>query len=192
MKQFIILFLLPVTVYSQDISGLWSGYLYNDTTRKYLPYELTISENKDKSTGYSHVIILIDSIENVAVKTVQIRKRNGKIFVEDEAFIYNNFIQSPPKGVRVFSNMIYRDKDGVLSGEWKTNSTKQYSSVTGSIRLQKKEYLTHSKLIAKLDEFGLSNTLSFLIVKEEKEILAIVPDPVQEKNLNLFRPEEKK
>ena len=64
MKLFIILFLLPIQMCAQDITGLWSGHLYNDTTRKYLPYELVISEDKDKSNGFSHAIILIDTIEN--------------------------------------------------------------------------------------------------------------------------------
>ncbi len=179
MKLLIISLLLPLQMCAQNITGLWSGYLYNDTTRKYLPYELAISEDKDKSIGYSHAIILIDSFENISVKTVQIKKRNSKIFVEDEAFIYNNFIEPPPKGVRVFINMIYSDENSavVLSGEWNTNRTKEYSSATGSIRLQKQKDFTHSKLIVKLHELDLSNTLSFLPVKKEKEILAIISDP---------------
>ncbi len=184
MKILIIFFLLPLQMFAQDISGLWSGYLYNDTTKKYLPYELTVSEDKDKSNGYSHVIILIDSIENIAVKTVQIKKRNGKILVEDEAFIYNNFIE-PPKGVRVFIYMTYSDENSavILRGNWNTNRTKEYSPATGSIRLKKQTDLTHSKLIAKLHELDLSNTLSFLPVKNEKEILAIASDPDQEKKI---------
>ncbi len=154
MKQFLLLFLLPFQMCAQNITGLWSGYLFNDTTRKYLPYELTISENKDKSNGYSHAIILIDSIENVAIKTVQIKKRNGEIMVEDVAFIYNNFFEPPPKGVRVFINMSYSDEDSaeVLSGVWNTNATKQYSALTGSIRLQKQKDFTRSRLIARLHE----------------------------------------
>ena len=183
MKLFIILFILPIQICAQDITGLWSGHLYNDTTRKYLPYELVISEDKDKLNGFSHAIILIDTIENIAVKTVQIKKRNGKILVEDEAFIYNNFTISPPKGVRVFSNMIYRDVDSaeVLTGEWNTNPTNEYSALTGSIRLQKQKDFNYSKLIAKLHELDLSNSLSFLPVKKEKEVLAIASDPDQVK-----------
>ncbi len=185
MKQFIILLLLPFQIFAQDITGLWSGYLYNDTTRKYLPYELTIIENKDKSNGYSHAIILIDSIENIALKTVQIKKRNGKIMVEDEAFIYNNFIEPPPKGVRVFSNMVYSDEDSaeILKGEWNTNRTKEYNALTGSVRLQKQNDLTRSRLIARLQELNLSNTLSFLPAKKEKEVLASVSDPDEAKIL---------
>jgi hypothetical protein len=185
MKQFIILLLLPFQICAQDITGLWSGYLYNDTTRKYLPYELTIIENKDKSNGYSHAIILIDSIENIALKTVQIKKRNGKIMVEDEAFIYNNFIEPPPKGVIVFSNMVYSDEDSaeILKGEWNTNRTKEYNALTGSVRLQKQNDLTRSRLIARLQELNLSNTLSFLPAKKEKEVLATVSDPDEAKIL---------
>src|SRR5688572_33013695 len=98
--KLIILFLLPVQMCAQNITGLWTGHLYNDTTRKYLPYELVINEDKVKSGGYSHAIILIDTVENIAVKTVQIKKKNGKILVEDEAFIYNNFAELAPKGVK--------------------------------------------------------------------------------------------
>jgi hypothetical protein len=57
----LIIFLLPVQLFAQqatlantDITGLWKGTLYNDTTQQYNQYEVAISKEKGKLTGFSH------------------------------------------------------------------------------------------------------------------------------------------
>src|SRR5674476_1276660 len=84
MKFLFIIFLLPLQLFAQDISGVWVGTLYNDTTKQYIPYELAINEYNGKLSGYSHTIFIIDSIKNIGVKTVKIRKKKDEFFVEDE------------------------------------------------------------------------------------------------------------
>ena len=64
-KYFLFLFMLPLNLLSQDITGVWTGDLYNDTTQKFIRYELAISEENGKLSGYSHTIFVIDSIQNI-------------------------------------------------------------------------------------------------------------------------------
>lgn len=164
MKYLFALLLLPLQVFCQDITGLWKGYLYNDTTKQYLPYELAITNNKQKLSGYSHVTILIDSFKNIALKTMKIRQEPDHVFAEDQAMIYNNFSETPPKGVKVSISMIYTETDTakVLSGVWATNKTKDYRSLTGTIKLFIQRSLDTSKVIAKVKELKLEKNLSFL------------------------------
>lgn len=181
MKHLIVLLLLPLQMFCQDITGLWKGFLYNDTTKEYLPYELAISNNKQKLIGYSHVTIVVDSFKNIALKTMKIRQEPDHVFAEDQAIIYNNFSDPPPKGVKVSISMTYKETDTlkILSGVWGTNKTKDYQALTGTIHLTRQKYLDTSKVIAKVKELNLEKTLSFLpenqpevaIAKPTKDLL---------------------
>ena len=81
-KLSILLFLLPLQVLGQsvpveepDITGVWKGELYNDTTQKYLPYEIAISEEKGKLTGYTYTLFDIDGKQELGVKKVKIKRK---------------------------------------------------------------------------------------------------------------------
>ena len=80
MKLLIIFFLLPLQIYAQDITGLWTGFIH--TTDKDLPYELAISENNGKLSGYSHTTFILNGVEEVGVKAVTIKNKKGTILVE--------------------------------------------------------------------------------------------------------------
>lgn len=75
MKTLFILLLLPLQLISQDLSGIWTGLIH--TKGNDLLYELVISENKEKSRGYSLTIFTVDGIENVGVKSVILKKKRG-------------------------------------------------------------------------------------------------------------------
>ncbi len=164
MKFLFIIFLLPLQLFAQDITGIWAGTLYNDTTKQYIKYELAISEYKGKLSGYSHTIFVIDSIENVGVKSVKIKQQGEKFIVEDEKFVYNNYTEPPAKGVKQLSKLLLSENDStmILSGFWNTNRTKEYSELTGKIFLQKKKNIKESLIIAKLEKLGLTRSLSFI------------------------------
>jgi hypothetical protein len=185
MKAILILFLLPLKLFAQDITGMWTGTLYNDTTQKYVPYEIAISEDKGRLSGYSHTYWKpdnIDNVVNIGVKAIKIKRKKDKLYVEDEKWLYNNYPEPPPKGVRLFSLLSIGTGDSgmILSGPFNTNSTKEYASATGTIRLQKKNNYAQSKLIPKLEELNLSNTLSFIPPKlNDKDVLAVVNPPVE-------------
>src|SRR5688500_20140313 len=84
-----ILSLLPFQVWAQqgssgeqDLTGMWRGTLYNDTTQKLLTYELAISEEKGKLTGYSYTIFDIDGKKEVGVKKIKIKRKNDELVIE--------------------------------------------------------------------------------------------------------------
>ena len=77
--------LLPLASFAQektslediDITGLWKGTLYNDTTKKNYRYEIGISEEKGKLTGFSHTWFLFDDKQYYGVKKVKVKKFGG-------------------------------------------------------------------------------------------------------------------
>ena len=196
MKFLFLIFLFPLQLFAQDISGVWIGNLYNDTTKQYIQYELAINDFNGKLGGYSYTIFIIDSIKNVGVKSVKIKKQNAQFLVEDEKLIFNNYPEPPAKGVKTFSNLSFYETDStqVLSGSWNTNRTREYNSLTGTIFLEKKKKIKETLIVPKLDEMGLLSKLSFIpsgfvsskIEKEknlEKTSVAVNEKPFEEKKI---------
>src|SRR5689334_2839775 len=82
------LFMLPLFMFSQDITGLWKGTMYNDSTKKSLPYELLISKEKGKYTGLSYSWFLINGEEYYGVKKVKVSvAKDGKIVIKDASLL---------------------------------------------------------------------------------------------------------
>ena len=173
----ILIAFLPVKLIAQaatsadmDLTGLWKGTLYNDSTQKYYRYEIGISQEKGKLSGFSHTFFLVDDKEFYGVKKVKVRKMDGKIIVEDAGLIANNYPEAPAKGVRQLNVLTLEIKDSImmLTGPFSTNRTKQYASLTGTISLQRKNDFWQSALVPHLQELKLSNNLSF--VKKENDL----------------------
>lgn len=197
--KFLIIFLtalLPVKLLAQttslkdvDITGLWKGTLYNDSTQKYYRYEIGISEEKGKLSGFSHTFFLVEDKEFYGVKKVKIKRTDGKIIIEDAGLLANNYPEAPAKGVRQLNVLTLEIKDSImtLTGPFSTNRTKQFSSLTGMISLQRKNDFWQSALVPHLQELGLSNDLSFVKkendkIKEEKDKINAAKDIAVEKN----------
>ena len=180
MKFLFILFLLPIQLPAQDIIGLWTGIMFNDTTNQSIKYELAISEYEGKLSGYSHTTFLIDSIENIGIKAVKI-KMEGEIYqVEDDKLIYNNYSAPPAKGVKMSSLLTLIQKNDstlVLRGQWSTNQTRTYKGLTGNIYLEKKKKITEDDLIPKLEKLGLARSLSFMEKREPTNVAKIADKP---------------
>ena len=186
-RQRIVFFLMTLLingrVSAQDITGLWRGTLYNDTTQLYLPYEIAISETgKGKLTGYSHTWFIVNDEKFYGVKKVRIRKvKDGKIIIEDEELIANNYPVEPPKGVHQISALTL-DISGAtmtLSGLFTTTRTREYHPLTGTVHVEHKNEYGQSAIIPHLQELGLGDQLTFLgtslsplasIVIEEKPV----------------------
>ncbi|RYF86928.1 MAG: hypothetical protein EOO03_11205, partial [Chitinophagaceae bacterium] len=164
---------LPGLVAAQDITGLWKGTLYNDTTQQYHKYEIGISKENGKYSGFSHTWFIINDQQYFGVKKVKVRiAGDGKILVEDDGLITNNYPIPPHKNVRQL-NVLSLDAAAEtmrLTGPFSTNRTKEYHPLTGYIDLQRKNEFWQSALIPHLQELGRANELSF--VREESESLA--------------------
>ena len=180
MKFLFLIFLLPLKLLAQDITGVWTGTLYNDTTKQYLRYELAISEYNGKLSGYSHTIFVIDSVENIGVKSIKIKKSGDDYLVEDDKLIYNNYTEPPAKGVKTYSELVLSETDSsmILSGPWKTNITKVYRSITGNILLKKKKKIEETLIIPKLENLGVAKSLSFMTYNNYPNDVATTNKPV--------------
>jgi hypothetical protein len=164
--------LFAQSVEDRDITGLWKGTLYNDTTQQYYRYEIAISEEKGKLTGYSHTWFILDDKQYYGVKKVKIRRTDGKILVEDAGLIANNYPVQPAKNVRQLNVLTLQIMDSVmlLTGPFSTNRTKDYRSLTGSINVQRRNDFRQSALVPHLQELDLAKQLSF--VQEEEKAIA--------------------
>jgi hypothetical protein len=166
---FTILNLLPICLLGQSLSGVWTGYI--KTPGSQLPYELTISENNEKTTGYSLIIYDKEGFENIGIKTAKITVGKKEIRVEDGELIYENFntvaIRTKLYG---FLKMEKKDTLWTLSGIFKTRSidfrdTRNYN---GEVYLKKTSKEIPSKIITSLDELNLLHNLAFTRTRERK------------------------
>lgn len=175
-----------------DITGLWKGTMYNDSTQRFLKYEIAISQNeKGKLSGFTHTFFILDDKEYHGVKKVRVKKQEGKIIVEDLELIVHNYPIPPAKNIRQLDVLTLDIHDNVmiLSGPFSTNRTKQYAPLTGTINVQRKNDFKQSALIPHLEELGLAKELSFAeqIKKSETKTEAI-PAPVTEQPVVKINP----
>ncbi|MBC7890175.1 MAG: hypothetical protein H7Z13_20050 [Ferruginibacter sp.] len=157
-------FAQPARPVQQDITGLWKGSLYNDTTKKILPYQIAISEEKGKLTGYSYTLFDIDGKQELGVKRIKIKRKDDLVIIEDITLISNNYSAPAPRKVRQLSvvNLLMTDTAMLLTGNWSTNQTKEYSPLTGSLQLQRAIDYRPLVLFKKLVELKLDKDLSFV------------------------------
>lgn len=171
----LLLIIVPASSLAQqaDITGLWKGTMYNDTTQKYYRYEVGISKEKKGYSGFSHTWFIIGDTQYFGVKKVKIEiSKDGKILIEDNGLIAHNYPIPPNKGVRQLNVLTLdnSEKTMVLSGPFSTNRTKEYHSLTGAIYLERKNDYWQSSLVPHLQELGKEEELSF--VKDDKDALA--------------------
>lgn len=186
-----------VAVDAYDITGLWKGTIYNDTTKKELSYEIAISEHKGKLSGYSYTFYIIDDQNYYGVKKAKMKKQDGKLIVESVAFIATNF-PNPPKNIKRIEALTLDVQDSImtLSGPFTTVPTKDYRALTGSIKLKRRNDFYQSALVPHLEELGLSKELSFVqpAITGEQEVIVKTasPEPVKEKPVKEKRIKEEK
>lgn len=209
MKKWLFLFL--ITCYTTgansqstadvDLTGLWKGTLFNDTTGLFYKYEIGISLEKNKYTGFSHTYFIRDDNEYYGVKKLAIHFDDQKrLIVEDNGLIANNYPETPAKGVKqtnVLTLVIY-DSLMILEGPYSTNNTKNYHAITGKIRLERKDDFWKSALMPHLQELGQAEKLSFVrneasrinTLKTEKENrISIRRKNTDINSLNLISPD---
>jgi len=190
MKTIFVLFLLPLQLFSQDLSGIWVGTI--STSQTQMPLELAI--NKDM-TGYSMITFMYKGAEKIAVKKITLNQKDSVYTISDDKLVYNNFT-TRSRSIKTFCELSIKMVDTimVLSGPFHTRTRDlregDQDLSTGTITLQKQHRQAQTKLISKLDSLKLSNTLAFSnpeqIIKEppvvavsEKEAPAAASTPVQ-------------
>lgn len=148
-----------------DITGLWKGTLYNDTNKLTYRYEIAISEDKKgKLTGFSHTWFILDDQQFYGVKKLKIKRDGNKVITEDAGLVAHNYPVAPAKGVRQLNVLTLEltDKKMILSGPFATNQTREYSPLTGTIMVERRNDYRQSSLVPHLQELGLEKSLSFV------------------------------
>lgn len=141
---------LPFSAFCQDITGLWKGTLYNDSTKQYLQYEVVITKDNGKYSGYSLTWFVINDQKYYGIKKLKIRQaKDEKFIIEDKELVANDYPIAPPKNIRQMNVLDLDEKNGteVLNGIFVTNMTREYSQLTGKINIKKVSMLTQSDLL---------------------------------------------
>ena len=157
---FVLLVLTSLNTHAQNISGLYSGTLYNDTTKQTQTYELALSEYRGKITGYAYATFIVNDTFYYSIRRVKATKKESELLVEDEDMLANNFPVRPDKGVRRITQIpLDHLKDGdtltTFSGIWKTTRTKAFYSLPGTMAMKRDNDSAHSSLIAHLTELNV-------------------------------------
>jgi len=151
--------LLSLKGQSQVVSGLYSGTLFNDTTKMLQKYEVALSEYRGKITGYSYTTFVVNDTFYYGIRSVSAIKQDGNLIIKDEKLLVNNFPEAPAKNVYRISviplNQVNADTVTSLKGRWETNRTKKYYSVPGSLDLSRDSDSSQSALIGHLRELKI-------------------------------------
>ena len=130
----------PVFALCQDITGLWKGTMYNDSTHQSLEYEIMISKQKGKLIGYSHTSYLVGSTKYYGVKKINVRvAKDGKIVMQDAKWLENNYPGEQSKNV-IQLNVLDLAKSGeesYMDGLFVTNQSKAYNALTGRMSIKR-------------------------------------------------------
>ena len=166
----VLLMLLPAYLFAQqtttkqpNITGLWTGTIYNDSAQQNYKYEVAISEKNGKFSGYSHTWFVIEGKEYFAVKKVSVNvAKDGKVVVVDDGLIVHNLPELPVKYSKQLNVLDLNAGTPKISleGVFVTNRTKQYKSLTGTVKLKFNSNLWQSALIPNLKKLNINNELT--------------------------------
>ncbi len=172
----IFLLFIPFIFFGQSLTGLWTGTLSNDssTVRKDQLFEIALTEYKGKVYGYSRSEFIVNDTLYYIVKRVKGTINGDVCEVTDDDIIAYNFRGKLDKGIKVTSTFRRNQDDGnwYLAGNWKTNATKRFYSVTGKVDLGQEKDLAASKLFPHLEELKLAKDIAFY--NERNESLPVV------------------
>jgi hypothetical protein len=160
MKNLVLLTLILISfnAQAQYLSGIYSGKLVNDSTKKEQNYELALSEYRGKITGYAYTTFVVNDTFYYSIKRIKATRVNGALVVEDVKMLANNFPESPAKRVKQTNTIPLNESQDTLvslNGKWQTNQTKEYYSLYGAVDMQKNSDSSRSTLLAHLEELQL-------------------------------------
>lgn len=163
---------------AQDIAGVWTGTLYVDSTKAYLPYEMVLSEEKGKITGFSRIVFEHDGVKEVGIRDITASIVKGQVVIVDEDFIESNFSIYVPKRIKktMVLDLTTTDTAMVLKGTWSTNKTRIFLSATGSGTFVKKINYRETAIFKRLDELKRTEKLSFTRPAPSATV-AVAPPP---------------
>ena len=161
----------PIFVFCQDITGLWKGTMYNDSTRQSLEYEIVISKKHGKYTGFSHTWFMLNDMKYYGIKKINIRvAKDGKIIMQDAKLVEENYPILPNKNVYQLNvlDLAIAGDESTLNGLFVTNRSKYHKELTGRINIKKVNPQSESELVHYLQKNSTDNNLTVANKEEEK------------------------
>ena len=181
-----LLLFCPLVFFAQTLTGLWIGTVNNDsnTIRKDQSFEIVLTQYKNKVYGFSRSTFVVNDSLFYIVKRVKGTIEGDVCEVKDDDIVSYNFKGRLDKGVKMVSTFRFDHEDSVwrMDGDWKTNRTKKYYSVSGKIALAQEKDLEKSKIFPHLQELKLADDVAFF--KESKKVsepVASTTKPVKDK-----------
>jgi len=171
-KLLLVFFLFPILLSAQKtLSGVWTGVLNNDSAqaRNDQSFELALTEYRGKVYGYSYTTFIAEDKLYYIVKRVKGIIEEGICEIEDDDIVSNNFFEKRDKGVKQTLTFRMNPKDSTwyIDGTWKTNKTRKYYSLTGSLSLKEEKQPEQSPIMQHLTDLKLQNTVTVTEKKEE-------------------------
>jgi hypothetical protein len=176
---------IPFTMLGQTLTGLWTGTVSNDsnTVRKDQSFEIVLTQYKDKVYGYSRNEFIVNDTLYYIVKRVKGTIEGDICEVKDDDIISYNFRGRLDKGVKVITTFRLDHQDSMwkMSGEWHTNKTKKFYSVSGKADLKEEKDLAKSRLFPHLEELKLADDVEVYKENKKKESLTATTPRSEEK-----------
>jgi hypothetical protein len=156
----------PMVVFCQDITGLWKGTMFNDSTQQSLQYEIVITKKKGKYTGFSHTWFVVNGKKYYGIRKIDVRiAKDGKIVMQDSKLVEENYPMLPTKDIQQLNvlDLAKLGDEASLDGLFVTNRTKQRRELSGSIHIKKVNPSSESDLVQYLEKNSGDN--SFTVAK---------------------------
>ena len=172
LKLLSLLLFVPLVFHAQkSLTGLWIGTLSNDSTtvRKDQSFEIALTQYKEKVYGYSRSTFIINDTLYYILKRVK-GTIDGEICeVKDDEIVSYNFRGHLDKGVKVTTTFRRNLQDSAwhLAGEWKTNKTKKFYSISGKVDLKEEANYEKSKIFPHLEELKIDKELEFYVASKK-------------------------
>ena len=166
LKLIFLLLFVPLVFHAQkNLTGLWVGTLSNDssTVRKDQSFEIALTQYKEKVYGYSRSTFIINDTLYYILKRVK-GTIDGEICeVKDDEIISYNFRGRLDKGIKVTTTFRKNLQDSAwrLAGEWQTNKTKKFYSISGKVELKEETNYDKSKIFPHLEELKIDQEIEF-------------------------------
>lgn len=159
---FVLLLALPFSLLAQNIHGIWTGTLVNDSTHRTQNFELGLSEYRGKITGYTYTTFIDNDTFYYSIKRIKAERKDGKLIIQDVEMVGNNFPQKAAKRVKQTTTfpLINDSTIDITSGRWTTNQTKTYYSIGGSATIKEQEEEKESDLLAHLQEMNVKTDIA--------------------------------
>jgi hypothetical protein len=160
------LLFFPLVFHAQKtLTGLWIGTLSNDSTtvRKDQSFEIALTQYKEKVYGYSRSSFIVNDTLYYILKRVKGKIDGDVCEIKDDEIVSYNFRGRLDKGVKVVTTFKRSQQDSIwyLSGDWKTNQTKKYYSISGKVELKEEANYEKSKIFPHLEELSIDKDVEF-------------------------------